>query len=88
MVDILSGWTQLAIVWNKTASRVIERIRETEKTLPFSIKGLDFDNGKTFLNYEMLALRHEREGSKRRRTDKRAGSAFITPHVKSKLFQI
>lgn len=52
--DLASTWTEGRAVWNKGASGVLEQTREVEGSLPFAIRGLDFDNGSEWLNWTLL----------------------------------
>ena len=54
LTDIASGWTENAAVWNKNSRQIVERIRRMEKTLPFEIEQFDSDNGKEFINHNLL----------------------------------
>jgi hypothetical protein len=54
MVDIATGWDSLRAVWGKGEANTFKAMREIELTLPFKIKGFDSDNGKEFLNYNLL----------------------------------
>ena len=48
--DIASTWTSGRAVWNRGAQGVLEQTRAMEQSLPFSLLGLDFDNGGEWLN--------------------------------------
>lgn len=52
--DIVSCWTESRAVWNRSADSVKERTADLEKVLPFTILGLDVDNGPEFLNWSLF----------------------------------
>src|SRR5262245_59550153 len=52
--DIASTWTSGRAVWNKGATGVLEQTQQVEKTLPFVLLGLDFDNGGEWLNWHLI----------------------------------
>ncbi len=60
LTDIASGWTENAAVWNKNSRQIVKRIRRMEKTLPFEIEQFDSDNGKEFINYNLLRYLRDR----------------------------
>jgi hypothetical protein len=52
--DIAIGWEEMIAVKNKAQVGVFEGIKEIERRLPFSILGLDSDNGTEFINAHLL----------------------------------
>jgi len=54
MTDIYSGWTELAAVRNKAQVWVFEALKETRSQLPFTLLGLDSDNGSEFINHQLF----------------------------------
>jgi len=44
LIDIYSGWTENAAVWNKGAHGVMTQLRLIESRLPFKMLGFDCDN--------------------------------------------
>lgn len=52
-VDIATTWTEQRAVWGKGEKGVIKAIQEVEKSLPFTLKGFDCDNGSEFLNWHL-----------------------------------
>lgn len=50
MTDIFTTWTECRAVWNKGATAVRDAVVDVDKSLPFTIKGFDCDNGSEFLN--------------------------------------
>ena len=51
--DIFSQWTENRAVWNKSATEVVDRVRDVEQVLPFAILGFDVDNGSEFLTWHL-----------------------------------
>lgn len=60
-VDIASGWTEQRATWGKGAQGTLEAMKGIEKTLPFTIKGFDCDNGSEFLNWHLVRYFTERK---------------------------
>jgi hypothetical protein len=60
-VDIATGWTEQRATWGKGAQGTLEAIKDIEKTLPFTIKGFDCDNGSEFLNWHLVRYLTERK---------------------------
>lgn len=54
LTDIASGWTECISLLSKSAADVIAAIKYIKTILPFTIIGLDTDNGSEFINYELL----------------------------------
>lgn len=52
--DLCSTWTAGRAVWNKGATGVLERTRHVEESLPFPLRGFDFDNGGEWLNWTLI----------------------------------
>jgi len=52
--DLASTWTEGRAVWNKGAHGVLEQTKHVEQTLPFAIRGFDFDNGGEWLNWTLI----------------------------------
>jgi len=51
--DIFSGWTEVRVSWNRGQRSVCDAFAAIEKHLPFTILGVDTDNGGEFLNYHL-----------------------------------
>jgi hypothetical protein len=49
-VDVASGWTECLPVWGKGQERVKTAIHKVRLNLPFSLLGIDSDNGSEFIN--------------------------------------
>jgi hypothetical protein len=58
--DIASTWTSGRAVWNRGATGVLEQTREVERSLPFDLLGLDFDNGGEWLNWHLIRYLQQR----------------------------
>ena len=52
-VDVASGWSECIGVWGKGQERVGGAIHRVRKRLPFSLSGLDSDNGSEFINQHL-----------------------------------
>jgi hypothetical protein len=52
-VDIASGWTECVPVWGKTNIHVRQSIHRMRQQLPFSLLGIDSDNGGEFINHSL-----------------------------------
>ena len=52
--DTDSQWTELRAVWNRGGHATMLRMQEIEQALPFSIKGVNTDNGPEFLNHHLI----------------------------------
>jgi hypothetical protein len=50
LTDILTGWVETRAVIGKSEHNVVLALEEIHKTLPFSLKGIDSDNGSEFIN--------------------------------------
>ena len=49
-VDIASGWTECLPVWGKWQEKVRQSVHHMRQRLPFSLLGIDSDNGSEFIN--------------------------------------
>lgn len=58
--DILTTWTENRATWNKGAEGVKEQVYHVEKSLPFTLRGFDCDNGSEFLNWHLARYFTER----------------------------
>ena len=52
--DLASTWTEGRAVWNKGATGVVAQTRDVEESLPFAVRGFDFDNGSEWLNWTLI----------------------------------
>jgi hypothetical protein len=55
MTDIATCWTIPVTIRRKTALDVISALEKVKKNLPFPLLGLDFDNGREFLNEDVVS---------------------------------
>lgn len=46
--------------WDKGAAGVWEQTRQVEQSLPFALRGMDFDNGTEWLNWHLIRYLQER----------------------------
>tara|TARA_B000000460_G_scaffold235671_1_gene197080 strand:- start:170 stop:766 length:597 start_codon:yes stop_codon:yes gene_type:complete len=59
--DTHSQWTELRAVWNRGGHATTLRVQEIEQALPFSLKGVNTDNGPEYLNGHLIRYFKERE---------------------------
>lgn len=60
-VDVATGWTECEPVWGKAQFFVQKAVHRLLQRLPFSVLGLDTDNGSEFINHHLLAYCQERQ---------------------------
>ena len=60
-VDVASGWSECIGVWGKGQHRVGAAVHQVRQRLPFTMLGLDSDNGGEFINHHLYAY-CQREG--------------------------
>jgi hypothetical protein len=67
-VDVVSGWTELVAVFGRHQDRVGSAVDQIRRRLPFSLKGLDCDNGSEFINQGLFdyCRRHQIEFTRSR----------------------
>ena len=56
-----SGWTEGRAVWNKGYQGVLSQTQDVEARLPFALRGMDFDNGGEWLNWQLVRFLQERD---------------------------
>jgi IS30 family transposase len=54
ITDIASTWTQCFSLICKSEAAVLAALEDAQKQLPFTILGLDSDNGSEFINHGLL----------------------------------
>jgi len=54
-VDVATGWSECIGVWGKGQERVGSAVHHIRRRLPFSLLGLDSDNGGEFINQHLFA---------------------------------
>jgi len=55
LTDIATTWTETLAVRNKAQAWVFAALKEMRQKLPFSLLGIDSDNGSEFINKDLLA---------------------------------
>lgn len=76
--DIATGWVEMIAVKNKAQVWVFEGIEDIKERLPFSILGLDSDNGAEFINAHLLRYcREEHITFTRSRPYRKNDSCFV-----------
>jgi len=61
LTDVATGWTELVAVQNKAQKWVFEGLQDLRKRLPFTVLGLDSDNGSEFINHHLVAYCKEQQ---------------------------
>ncbi len=56
-----STWTEGRAVWNKGYQGVLTQTQDVESRLPFPLRGMDFDNGGEWLNWQLVRFLQERQ---------------------------
>jgi len=51
--DVATGWSEQVAVRNKAQRHVFEALQQVRKRLPFTLRGLDSDNGSEFINDQL-----------------------------------
>jgi hypothetical protein len=80
VTDLFSAWTENRASWTKSAQGIVERVKEVEKKLPFTLQGFACDNGTEFINQhleEYLTQRSKPIKFVRRRPYKKNDSAHV-----------
>jgi hypothetical protein len=58
-VDVFSGWTECVPVWGKGQQRVRSAVHRVRQRLPFTLLGVDSDNGSEFINQCFYTYCHQ-----------------------------
>ena len=53
-LDIGTTWVEARAVWNRGQANTLAQLQDIETALPFTLLGLDSDNGGEFLNWHLL----------------------------------
>ena len=53
VVDICTGWSEQAAIWGKGEQATTQQMDTIRQRLPFSLRGLDPDNGSEFINWQL-----------------------------------
>ena len=59
LTDIATGWTELATARNKAQLWVFPALEQVRQRLPFTLLGIDSDNGAEFINHHLVRYCHE-----------------------------
>ncbi|MFN0110393.1 MAG: transposase family protein [Blastocatellia bacterium] len=54
VTDVFSGWTETRGIQNKAQVWVVEALDRIRQGLPFSLQGIDSDNGSEFINEQLV----------------------------------
>ena len=54
ITDIITTWTECIALFKKSADDVVLGLSTARKLLPFTMLGLDVDNGSEFINYDLF----------------------------------
>lgn len=77
-VDVATGWIECIGTWGKGQSRIRSGIHRIRQRLPFSMLGLDSDNGSEFINQHLLSYcRQEHITFTRSRSYKKNDSCHV-----------
>jgi hypothetical protein len=77
-VDVATGWIECMGTWGKGQFRIRQGIHRIRQRLPFSMLGLDSDNGSEFINHHLLSYcRQEHITFTRSRSYKKNDSCHI-----------
>jgi hypothetical protein len=77
-VDVATGWIECIGTWGKGQSRIRQGIHRIRQRLPFSMLGLDSDNGGEFINQHLLSYcRQEHITFTRSRSYKKNDSCHV-----------
>lgn len=52
-VEILSGWTEIRCIWNRSQHATLAGLGEIREAQPFALRGIDSDGGGEFINYHL-----------------------------------
>jgi hypothetical protein len=61
LTDIATGWTECVSVLNRSPETVVAAIKHARQCFPFSLLGLDTDNGSEFLNNALLTYSQQEQ---------------------------
>jgi hypothetical protein len=78
MTDVCTGWTEMQAVPNKAQRHVFAAIQVVRARLPFSLLGIDSDNGGEFINAELWRYcKRERITFTRGRSGRKNDNAYV-----------
>src|SRR5512135_2402054 len=59
-VDYATTWVEVRAIWGRGEAATVAALQDIEQNLPFTLLGLDSDNGGEFLNYHMIRWLQQR----------------------------
>jgi len=59
-VDYATTWVEVRAIWGRGEAGTLAALQDIEQTLPFTLLGLDSDNGGEFLNYHVMKWLQQR----------------------------
>ena len=59
-VDYATTWVEVRAIWGRGEVGTLAALQDIEQTLPFTLLGLDSDNGGEFLNYHVMKWLQQR----------------------------
>jgi hypothetical protein len=78
VTDVASGWTEIQAVINKAEIWVFQALKDIRQRLPFTLLGIDSDNGGEFINHQLLRYcQQERISFTRGRAYKKNDGCFV-----------
>lgn len=78
LVEIYSGWSEQIAVLGKGERGIVQAIQNVKACLPFSLQGLDSDNGGEFINYHLVRYcQQEKMHFTRSRPDRKNDNAYV-----------
>jgi hypothetical protein len=60
-VDYATTWVEVRAMWGRGQATTLAALQDVEASLPFSLLGLDSDNGGEFINYHVLNWLQKRQ---------------------------
>jgi transposase InsO family protein len=61
VTDLATTWVETRAVLGKGQSGIVQALTEISQALPFSLRGLDSDNGSEFINHHLVRFCQQRE---------------------------
>ena len=78
MVEIATGWSEQVAVLGKSEEAIVGAVAEIRKNLPFTLEGMDSDNGSEFVNWHMVRYcEKEKLFFTRSRPNKKNDNAYV-----------
>jgi len=84
MTDLASGWTENRATMNKTATKVVDAVRDIDETLPFHMESFSSDNGNEFINRELVHYFNTRRWGRVKMARRRPYKKNDAAHVEQK----